>query len=378
MSHESAAVSPPLFLNLDREFLTNQSVCDTIMSFDDPLEACRSVISQSYSLWLQFDTRTDDITLIVAYIDTPEGKAPRSASEAELAEYEAALKLGKQMGMGAAEGVSMGLSVVGAGSDVKPVRRGLSAEKKKEMGVVNDAEEEDDHTPWKMEVVKKTKDEIERIKSALKGNFLFQHLPDTQAKQIYDVMKRTEVEAGQVVIKQGDKGDAFFVLDDGEYKVTIESDGQQVEILRYKPNPTGANPCFGELALMYSKPRAATVTALTHGRLWEIDRRSFREILKKSSTKYLMRTLRSVEVRMQMTDLVKLAWLRGPSHTVSPLFCGAGAQVALRAPAAAPLGGAHGGHLSTGRFCHHPGRGRRHFLHRLGGQSTRDQKRFGS
>ena len=82
-----------------------------------------------------------------------------------------------------------------------------------------------------------------------------------------------------------------------EYQVTIENEGLQIEILRYKPNPTGANPCFGELALMYSKPRAATVTALTDGCLWEIDRRSFREILKKSSTKNLMRTLRSVEVR---------------------------------------------------------------------------------
>ena len=207
LSHESAAVSPPLFLNLDREFLTNQSVCDTIMSFDDPLEACRSVISQSYSLWLQFDTRTDDITLIVAYIDTPEGKAPRSASEAELAEYEAALKLGKQMGMGAAEGVSMGLSVVGAGSDVKPVRRGLSAEKKKEMGVVNDAEEEDDHTPWKMESSRRPRTRLSASNPRSRVTSV-QHLPDTQAKQIYDVMKRTEVEAGQVVIKQGDKGDA--------------------------------------------------------------------------------------------------------------------------------------------------------------------------
>lgn len=47
---------------------------------------------------------------------------------------------------------------------------------------------------------------------------------------------------------------------------------------------------------MYSRPRAASITALSDGILWEIDRRSFREILKKSSAKYLMRTLRSVEV----------------------------------------------------------------------------------
>ena len=39
------------------EFLDNQSVCDSIMHFEDPVEACRSVIGQAYSLWLQFEAR---------------------------------------------------------------------------------------------------------------------------------------------------------------------------------------------------------------------------------------------------------------------------------------------------------------------------------
>lgn len=47
---------------------------------------------------------------------------------------------------------------------------------------------------------------------------------------------------------------------------------------------------------MYSKPRAATVTAATDGVLWAMDRRSFRSILMKSSAVSLTRTLRSVEV----------------------------------------------------------------------------------
>lgn len=53
-----------------------------------------------------------------------------------------------------------------------------------------------------MEVIKKTKSEIERIKAALKGNFLFAHLPAPQAKQIYDVMKKRMVTEGECVIKQ--------------------------------------------------------------------------------------------------------------------------------------------------------------------------------
>ena len=240
---------------------------------------------------LRSQVRTDDITLIVAFVDTDSGKAPRAADESEIAEY-------ADRKTGAAGENTGGLSVAG-NAQVKPVRRGLSAEKKKELGVATMEDNDDDKElgEWVMEVVKKTSEELNRIKAALKGNFLFAHLPEAQAKMIYDCMKKQEVKAGDAIIKQGDPGEHFFVLDDGEYKVTIEKNGSQVEIMRYAPNPTGANPCFGELALMYSKPRAASVTALSDGALWVIDRRSFREILKKSSTKYLMRTLRSVEVR---------------------------------------------------------------------------------
>ena len=40
------------------EFLTNQSVADMVLKFDDPLEACRAVVAESYRLWLQYEVRT--------------------------------------------------------------------------------------------------------------------------------------------------------------------------------------------------------------------------------------------------------------------------------------------------------------------------------
>ena len=56
-----------------------------------------------------------------------------------------------------------------------------------------------------MEVVPKTPEELTRIKAAVKANFLFQHLNEMQAKQVYDVMKRVAVKKGDVVIRQGDQ-----------------------------------------------------------------------------------------------------------------------------------------------------------------------------
>ena len=43
------------------EFLTNQSVADMVLKFDDPLEACRAVVAESYRLWLQYEVRADGI-----------------------------------------------------------------------------------------------------------------------------------------------------------------------------------------------------------------------------------------------------------------------------------------------------------------------------
>lgn len=47
------------------EFLPSQSVVDMVSKFDDPQEAALSVVAESYRLWLQHETRTDDITMVV-------------------------------------------------------------------------------------------------------------------------------------------------------------------------------------------------------------------------------------------------------------------------------------------------------------------------
>ena len=62
------------------EFLTNQAVVDMIDNFDDPLLACRSVVAKAYELWLQFDVRTDDITMILAFVEYEGKKKPTAAS----------------------------------------------------------------------------------------------------------------------------------------------------------------------------------------------------------------------------------------------------------------------------------------------------------
>ena len=54
------------------EFLTNQMVADIISTTADPIDACRAVVEYAYDLWLQYDVRADDITIILLKcVDVP-------------------------------------------------------------------------------------------------------------------------------------------------------------------------------------------------------------------------------------------------------------------------------------------------------------------
>jgi predicted MFS family arabinose efflux permease len=68
-----------------------------------------------------------------------------------------------------------------------------------------------------------------------------------------------DVDAGTEIIRQGDHGDLFYAIAEGEYSVTI--DGER------RPGLLGPGEGFGELALLRSAPRNATIRAVSGGRL---------------------------------------------------------------------------------------------------------------
>ena len=181
------------------EFLTNQSVSDMVLKFSEPLEACRAVVAESYRLWLQYEVRTDDITMILAFIEYAKGAKPETYSDTGDSTENSMKKRRasrRESRRGSADAISLGLDVVGrAGGENRPVRRGLSKEKRQAMTIGSDAAAmaEDDDVDFKPEVVPKSKQEVERIRTAVRANFLFQHLNERQQSMVFDVMQVTWV-----------------------------------------------------------------------------------------------------------------------------------------------------------------------------------------
>ncbi|KAK7842090.1 protein phosphatase 2c and cyclic nucleotide-binding/kinase domain-containing protein [Quercus suber] len=50
------------------EFLSSQTVVDMVAKYKDPRDACAAIVAESYRLWLQYETRTDDITTTLAMV----------------------------------------------------------------------------------------------------------------------------------------------------------------------------------------------------------------------------------------------------------------------------------------------------------------------
>lgn len=289
------------------EFITNQGAADIVSQYADPLEGARAIVAEAYRLWLQYEVRTDDITIIVLRLEwgPEEGLAPLGGASQPSTRKSAIME--RRLSRLSANGndlVNLGLDL---GDGNRPVRRGLSKEKKSMIMSTQSAVAEDDFgDAEKVEPTPKTADELLRISAAVKTNFLFAHLNDAQRQELYLAMKRTEVKAGEVVIRQGDPGEWFYVVDSGVFTVTQrQRDGDKerdVHIFTYK-NEGGVHHCFGELALMYSKPRAATVTAETDGVLWAMARSSFRRVLMKSSAQTLTKVLRSVDILRSLSTV---------------------------------------------------------------------------
>ena len=111
---------------------------------------------------------------------------------------------------------------------------------------------------------------------------MFQNLDDKEKIIVIDAMEEKNFKAGDYVIKQGDEGDNLYVVESGKLKCEKLFKGNDMPTFLKNFEPGDS---FGELALLYNAPRAATIISATDSLLWSLDRQTFTHIVKESSAK---------------------------------------------------------------------------------------------
>merc|ERR1712223_977466 len=149
----------------------------------------------------------------------------------------------------------------------------FSQAKEKRRGAISaEPITEEDVAAYVKKVVPKDFKTMASLSKAIAKNVLFSHLDENERSDIFDAMFPVNAMPGEVIIQQGDEGDNFYIIDSGDVEVYVN--GEKVVQI-------SEGGSFGELALIYGTPRAATVKACTASdvKLWGIDRDSYRRIL---------------------------------------------------------------------------------------------------
>ncbi len=109
------------------------------------------------------------------------------------------------------------------------------------------------------------------LQQALNNLPIFADVPDTAILRAIQVSKIQQTSSGEVIIHQGESGQEFYVILEGNFLVEVSDDSKKVEV----SEKLIAGDTFGEMALLQNQPRTASVKSTSRGLLIKIPREGF-------------------------------------------------------------------------------------------------------
>uniref|UniRef100_V5GQA3 cGMP-dependent protein kinase n=1 Tax=Anoplophora glabripennis TaxID=217634 RepID=V5GQA3_ANOGL len=121
----------------------------------------------------------------------------------------------------------------------------------------------------------KSKEEQNLIRTALENNDFLSHiLQEKRLQHFIDCMYKQQVKEGETLITEGESGSHLYISNNGRFEITIqESFIDTFSDVRV----------FGELAILYSAKRHATITCLENGSVWTLDCPVFKKLIIKTA-----------------------------------------------------------------------------------------------
>jgi len=133
------------------------------------------------------------------------------------------------------------------------------------------------------------------LKDALRKNILFRDLTSNQLEKVLGALTRKKVNQGKEIIRQGDKGNRFYIVESGSFSILVDMQEQ---------GHIKSGGSFGELALIYNSLRAATIKCEEDSVVWVLEREAFRHIVAGTAEQKrneVKKALRSVSILKDLT-----------------------------------------------------------------------------
>src|SRR3569833_3345902 len=103
---------------------------------------------------------------------------------------------------------------------------------------------------------------------------LFSGLSDAQIDHLAAASRRVSAPAGELVIREGDQGNALLIILAGELEITKHDDGREIALATRK-----ASDILGEMSLLEQWPRTASARANKNNKQHKNDAGAFRKVL---------------------------------------------------------------------------------------------------
>ena len=131
---------------------------------------------------------------------------------------------------------------------------------------------------------------------------LFSDLPPSELKQVAAITNEQYYLDGEVIARQGEPGEAMYIIVSGQVRVTSDDDSHAtVELAR-----RGPGDYVGEMAIISQEPRMASLTAQGDVRLLHITQAQFEAILRERPETSLA-VMRVLCARLKETQQRELA-----------------------------------------------------------------------
>lgn len=145
-------------------------------------------------------------------------------------------------------------------------------------------------------IIAKNDSQKKRLTDVVSKSFVFNSIDEKELSTVLDAIEEKRFAQGEKVIVEGEKGDLLFIVESGELSCSKVIKGSKTFLKEYKEGEY-----FGELALLYNAPRAATIEAKTDSILWALDRETFNHIVKDAA----IRKREQYEAFLKSMDILK-------------------------------------------------------------------------